>query len=275
MQGDCCRSWTFMLAGCLTTGVVGCGSSGPAVEAPAPVVVRAASPEAPAPVLQRPERKNVGPATKPALVPTPAPAAGLAKQDRFAFPGDKGGRLAAELLGPSEEAFAVRLAGRLPRRGLLALERPELPLQAFTGQVPRSQAAVPARPARPRALPEELPLTEARADGRLPQRVALSTTGLVRLPAPDATQPPPLPILGRAQPDRGPLGDPTGPASLEAALAAAMPVRAAPAPFDRPGIPDPFENRQAVRLAAAPPEEAAPPQLLPPKPPLTLPEKGR
>ena len=54
------------------------------------------------------------------------------------------------------------------------------------------------------------------------------------------------------------LDDPTADASLAAALAARMPERTVPAPFEKLAVPDPFENRQAVRSAAAPPEESLP-----------------
>jgi hypothetical protein len=214
-------------------------------------------------------------AVQPEKEAAPPPAQPAAQGSGFSFPNDKAGRLVAELLRPSEEAFAARSAGPKSLRALSWLEHPEVPLPPCTGQFLRSAPAPVARPARPRALPEELPLTHTRADGRLPEKVELPAGSRIKVPALDVKQPPPLPILAQPVPDRGPLGDPSGPASLKAALAAAAPVRTAPAPFDRPSIPDPFEHRQTVRLATPPAEAPAPPQVLPPTPPLTLPEKGR
>jgi hypothetical protein len=80
----------------------------------------------------------------------------------------------------------------------------------------------------------------------------------VRLPAADLDRPAPLPFLAQAQPDRAPLTDPTGEATLKAALAAPAPERTAPAPFLRLNLPDPFEHRNAVKLRTPPEDEPAP-----------------
>lgn len=64
-------------------------------------------------------------------------------------------------------------------------------------------------------------------------------------PAPWAV---PLPILATPVGDRTSLADPTAEASSAAALAAPLPRRAAPAPYVRLALPDPYENRRPLCL---------------------------
>jgi hypothetical protein len=97
----------------------------------------------------------------------------------------------------------------------------------------------------------------------LPERPQVPDGGRIRLPGPDANQPVPLPVLAVPRGDRAPLDDPTLDASGAAALAEVLPARASPAPFLRLNLPDPFENRAAVRLRTALPEEAVPLPIAP------------
>src|SRR5262249_55027463 len=62
-------------------------------------------------------------------------------------------------------------------------------------------------------------------------------------------------ILAQAVPDRAPLTDPSGEASLALLLAQPIPVRTTPAPFVRLSVPDPFANHQVL---AWPPEDGLP-----------------
>jgi hypothetical protein len=61
-------------------------------------------------------------------------------------------------------------------------------------------------------------------------------------------QPAALPVLATPAPDRTSGDDPSAEFSSAAAQTAAVPARETPAPFAKVGLPDPFENRNAVRL---------------------------
>ena len=84
-------------------------------------------------------------------------------------------------------------------------------------------------------------------------------------PSQDVNQPIPLPILARQVTDRASLDDPSGEASLVAALAPTVPDRTTPAPFLKLNLPDPFEHRNAVRLRTPLPEIPLPKDA--PRPP--------
>jgi hypothetical protein len=275
----------LLLACGLGAGVIGCGSQ-PAsvkVEPPAP---RAEKKPTPASVEGEPPapRADKKPAPAPAVVPAlvkDTPKVAKTKPDPVQEtdpsppqPKDRAASLVANFLRPSEEAFAARPTGRHGPRGPQALEAPEVPPEPYRGDVLRASANLRARPVRPHPLREELPLDLALAGRLMPERVALPAEGMAKLSAPDIEQPPPLPLLAGPQTDRASLTDPTAQASQEAALAGTLPVRTAPAPFERQNVPDPFENRQAVQVRTPPPERPAPPLLFPPAPPRQLPEKG-
>src|SRR5262249_35143701 len=142
------------------------------------------------------------------------------------------------------------------------IEQPEMPLPAATPEVPRVPVASAATPVRPPPVPDEPALTGNAHPPVPPQRPRLPGGALVRVPGPDLNRPVPLPILAPAQPDRAPLTDPSGEASLAAALAQPIPLRTTPAPFVRLNLPDPFENHHAVRLASPPEEDPNPPVAL-------------
>src|SRR5262245_32337031 len=76
----------------------------------------------------------------------------------------------------------------------------------------------------------------------------------------------PLPLLGRYQPEKAANVDPVAEASGRLVGKAAVPVRPNPVAFARMmTVPDPFENRNLLRVPVPVPEEAAPPLLLPRK----------
>jgi hypothetical protein len=178
--------------------------------------------------------------------------------DGFRFPDDKGGQTLARALPPADTAPATGESGgsgpkRLP--GAAALEQPSVPLAPNQGKVPRLPASRTGLPPRPRPLPEVLPPAGSRPE--MPQAPLLPAGDRVRLPGPDVSRPVPLPVLATPAPDRG-LDDPTADFSSAAAQAGAVPARQAPAPFIRVSLPDPFENRDAVRLRETPPEKGDP-----------------
>jgi hypothetical protein len=190
----------------------------------------------------------------------PAPArADAAPGDGFRFPDDHGGEMLGKLLTPStgplpgEDDAGPRRFGR--SRALVPPAPPLPPGRVEVARLPdRHSTAV----VRPGPLPEGPPLADERGTPAPPEAVRLPAGERVRLPSEDVNRPVPLPPLGQPAPDRAPLDDPTADASLAAALAARMPERTTPAPFVKLDVPDPFENRHAVRLPALPPDASVP-----------------
>jgi hypothetical protein len=182
-----------------------------------------------------------------------------AATEGFRLPDDHGGELLAKVLTPEvRPATQDDLTGprRFPRSP--AVETPAIPVppgQADVVRLPRSNAGSTVRPG---PLPEDLPLAGYHDTPPPPEPKTLLTGERVRVPSEDVNQPVPLPLLGQVTPDRAPLDAPTAEHSLAAAVAAQMPARTNPAPFVKLTVPDPFENRQTVRLPAMPPEEVAP-----------------
>jgi hypothetical protein len=267
-----------LLACGLAAWLAGCGSRTPNTvteEGPAaPVAVEAPQPQ-PGPKAEPKQapRSRKKPKQVVRLPPGVKKAAGTPEGPPPAP--DRAAKMVAELLRPSEAAFAPKQARSRHLAGPRTLEEPEWLPPADLGQPLALPPSALARPVLPRPPDEEIPLAREYADRRLPQPVELPAGRLARVPSPDVEKPPPLPILARPRPDRDSAGDPTARASLEAALAAPAPVRTTPAAPERPAVPDPFENRSAVRLRNPPREAPLPPQVLPRTPPLRLPEKGR
>jgi hypothetical protein len=100
----------------------------------------------------------------------------------------------------------------------------------------------------------------------LPQAPPFAVGERLRVPSVDVEQPPALPPSAQPVPDRAAAADPTLAASRDAVLAVTMPGRKNPAPALRLTLPDPFENRDAVRLRAPLGEEPVP-DATPPRPP--------
>jgi hypothetical protein len=125
---------------------------------------------------------------------------------------------------------------------------------------PKDKAAV----LRPRLVSEE-ELAVPRERLALPADTTLPALDRAREPSPDVNVPVALPILAQPVPDRASLDDPTGDGSTAAALAATLPQRVIPAPFLRLTLPDPFEFRRPLTLAA--PVETADPRTSTPQTP--------
>jgi hypothetical protein len=240
MRPNRCRAAALLLTGVLLVFIPACGQ--PAVS----VVVNDPGPEA----VVRAQADDEPRADQPN---------GDKAGDGFRFPDDKGGQMLARALPPTDKAPAATenvSAGPKPLPGVPALEQPSVPLLPNQGQVPRMPAGRKGPLLRPRALPDELPLSGSRPEP--PQEPQFPAGDRVRLPGPDPTQPAPLPPLATPAPDRTSSEDPTAEFSSAAAQSAVLPARSTPAPFARTGLPDPFENRNAVRLREAPPEQGDP-----------------
>ncbi len=183
----------------------------------------------------------------------------------FRFPDDRGGRLLARLLPPPEKSAVSPTISTGPRRAPAssALEQPAQPLPAASGgsRPPLAHylpVEKPSRALRPGHLPEDWPLTGYRIDPLPPQVHSFLAGERTRTPSADVNRPLPLPLLAQPVIDRASLEDPTGEASVAAALARILPSRTNPAPFLRLTLPDPFEYRNTVRVRTPPPEDATP-----------------
>jgi hypothetical protein len=198
-----------------------------------------------------------------------SPQEAVTQSEGFRFPQDRGGKLLADLLPPAQQqsrlpsdepATPVRFA--LPR----SLERVESGLPLCTSEPSRWNPSQGKSAARPRPVPEGVPLADCRADPVVPQRDELFAGELVREWSPEVNEPLGLPILAQKQGEIAAADDATGDVSLAAALAAAPPKRTTPAPFLRLSLPDPFEHRRTVRLQQEFPESGVP-VTASPKPP--------
>lgn len=165
----------------------------------------------------------------------------------------------AELLEPRGKASSETPAPNPPpRKPVLALDRPELPLQS-AAVLPPAPPKPEGKPVRPRTLPEDAPLVRNFSQPEAPPAVQMPVGPLVRLWSNDVNEPLPLPILGTGVRDRASLADPSLEASVAAAQAKLSPVRTQMVPFQPHNLPDPFEHSHAVRLRNPPEELAAPP----------------
>lgn len=84
-------------------------------------------------------------------------------------------------------------------------------------------------------------------------------------PPPSAEKPLPVPELGKYQPEKAATIDVVAEASQALVTRNAVAVKATPAPFLRLSVPDPFENRNLLRVVAPVPEDPTPPLVLPRK----------
>jgi hypothetical protein len=189
--------------------------------------------------------------------------------DAITYPNDRGGKLLAELLPPSDPA---------PTRGLEKLaEQVQFPaprkLKVLVQPLPASLAGPPRDPVtadRPRSklppLPEGSPVAVLAADPVRPEHPDLPAGERVRVPSPRLDAP--LPLTTLATPYRETLSseDATSDYSLAAALATVPFKRSNPAPFLRMTIPEPYENRPAAQLRVEI-AESGEPITTSPKPP--------
>jgi hypothetical protein len=185
------------------------------------------------------------------------PAAG--DKEPFKFPADKGGQALGQLLRPPQQLPA--LDGVKPGPQVLpppvSVAQPEVPL-APTLAGPLSLPLPKALPLQPHLLTEGAPFSSYRDEPGAPGRRELAAGALIELPRLDLSRPVPLGYLGLQLPDRVPLEDPTGDASVDAALAGNPPARVEPVPFAPQNLPDPFQNAQTVKVRTPLAEDTTP-----------------
>ena len=195
----------------------------------------------------------------------PVEAAAPAASGAFVFANDASGKILSRVLPPTKPAQlpATAQGEPKPRRGLPGLERPEVATAAPPTTLPASPKAK-SPPLRPRLLPDGTPLIDLLPDIATPQRLELPAGERIRTPSRDVNLPIEMPTQARYQTDRAPLEDPTADLSVEKANSQPSPVRSTPAPFVRVNLPEPFENRAAVKTATPEPPVVAPVPM-PPK----------
>lgn len=169
---------------------------------------------------------------------------------RFTFPDDQAGKLLGELLPADGRHVPLETATKAPKPMPAPLIGP-LGLPALQVQLPR--LTLPASSKQPLlAGVRDEPLPGAQEHRAALPTGPLSVTARARVVSADANQPVPLPILAQQCPERIALDDVTAEISLAAATQAPPPNRAAPAPFVRLSIPDPFEHRHLGQPQTAP-----------------------
>jgi hypothetical protein len=200
--------------------------------------------------------------------PSPGSLAAREEAGPFHFSSDRGTKLLAEALSPSEQL--PRLAsdqpsGPRPFATPPLFQRPQLTRPDNLAAAPAFRPALPPRSLRPRPVPEEVPLALTLPEPVVPEQPLLVAGPRVREASPDLREPLPLDLLGQKQPEVPPADDPTTDASTAAAQVPPALQRTRPAPFLRLNLPDPHEHRQAVRLrkewAEEPMPVTAPPRL--------------
>jgi hypothetical protein len=184
-----------------------------------------------------------------------------ANSETFHFPDDRGGKLLADELSPSDTNVKQLTAEgsrqvRLPTPE--SLERINLQLPPVRAALPRSAVETAPPVTRKTALPGELPLYADRAAPALPGHRELPAGERVRVPSPLLSEPIPLRYLAEKVKESPAADAEVSDLSLSAALAPPRLRRGNPAPFLRLTIPDPFEYRSAARLLRDWPESSAP-----------------
>ncbi|MFO0880283.1 MAG: hypothetical protein U0840_23300 [Gemmataceae bacterium] len=221
------------LASVLLAGVVGCSAS-----TSAGVDIRTAA-EATAQGEAEAAPKKPGETRSSAAKPAGASEPG----EPFKLPTDEAGKLLGKVLPPRSKPGALNNPRRpapdapMPR----ALVQPDgVPGTAI--ELARLPVLGRKAPLRPDFTADEH-LDAAQLKLTVPREPSFHTERPMRIEADPVALPPELPMMGTGLPDRIPLDDPTGEASLGAVLQASQPRRENPAPFVRMVTPEPNEFR--------------------------------
>lgn len=174
----------------------------------------------------------------------------------FPFPNDSAGKLLPKVVtppmppSPAAEKFG---AAPKPRTAPARLLDPDsLPKLIHTAApLPGGKPVV----AVPTAPPERVPFDLGIGSGAAPSRVVFAEAPGNKEKARDVKLPPDLAPLGRQQPDRAGLDDPTAePGNAAIANKSPTPVLGQ-SPFLKVGLPDPFELAEQVKPKVAPAAE--------------------
>jgi hypothetical protein len=180
------------------------------------------------------------------------------KGEPFRLPADEGGALLGRVLAPVRPAVPENFGPQrrtLPPPRDFAARMPPLPAGEPTAvRLPTSK---PTHLLRPHLVHDE-GLGDHGTDPVVPVPVSFAAEARIKIMGEDEGIPPPLPILAQPTIDRVSFEDPTIPASTAAALAAPLPDRTSPAPYQKTTIPEPYENRRPLTIS--PPAEGDSPQ---------------
>jgi hypothetical protein len=179
----------------------------------------------------------------------------------FPYGNDERGKMLAEHLIPNRRAPGPptgHATGPRPPSKIPVEVAIDVSIPANVAEPPRPPKEPPPAQVRPRSTPAEVPLDWDRSEPELPAKIVLPETGRARVPSVSANSPPPLPTLTKGQLGRAARSDPTAAFSIAAAAGTVVPARMTKAPFLILNLPDPFENRRAVRLQRALPENDLP-----------------
>ena len=169
---------------------------------------------------------------------------------KFEFPTDSSGPLLEKLLVPRDpEPFAAPNQSRQIERavpGRIAQPAPEMPSTAAL-PVPFPLSVI--RDVQPRLPIDSVPLELARAIPEVPARITMPIGLATQIASSVTDQPVELSQLSVRSPSRASLVDPTDEFSASSVIGAKLPLRSTPAPFVQLDIPNPFENRAAVKLS--------------------------
>lgn len=186
------------------------------------------------------------------------------KGEPFKLPEDQAGQMLSRILPPTERVGPLDNPGRVVP--------PLPPPPNFTGTLPPLPTIEPPAPQLPLARPKKqarphLVVPESfggePVEPSVPVKPAFTTENRTRVESEDVVIPPPLPVLAAPMVDRAPLDDATTEASLESVLASPVPVRVNLVPFQKVGVPDPFENRKPLTVEV--PTEKKEPESGPPQ----------
>jgi hypothetical protein len=173
-------------------------------------------------------------------------------------PVDRGSKLASEMLAPGANDRAQPAAVSSPqRKPARDLQEPAV-LPPSSLSLPRPLLEKRGKVTSPVLIEEPAPLFDQLTGPHLPEQPHLAVGPRLRIPSPDVNQPIPLPQLGQPAQDKVSLDDPTLDASTAMALALSPPLRVNAAPFLRLVLPNPFENRDAIRLRKEIKEDTTP-----------------
>jgi len=168
----------------------------------------------------------------------------------FRLPADQGGALLSKVLPPAKHSAVLRNPSsqgpRFPPPP--SFDGPPLPLPPTVVTLPRLMLPPSGSTPKPQVIHEES-LSQTPGDPLVPRRPSFYSGKRAREYSVDARLPPPLPLLAQPVPDRASLDDATLEVSTAAALAAPLPRRTAPAPYNRVTVPDPYEHRLPLLLA--------------------------
>ena len=198
-------------------------------------------------------------ASEPVFVaPAPAQPTNAPAQPTNEKPMDRGSKLASELLAPGAKENTQSEVATSPRRKPARDLQEPIVLPPPSVSIPHPLLEKRGKVARPVLLEEPAPLFDQLALPRLPEQPHFAVGPRLRIPSPDVNQPIPLPLLGQPAQDKASLDDPTLDASIAMALALSPPLRVNTVPFLRMVLPNPFENRDVIRLRKELEEDTTP-----------------